>query len=195
MSATSTAGGPPRERILNAAEELFFNRGIAVTGVDDVARAAGVAIATLYKHAGSKDRLLAAVLTRRLEGWLECWDAAIERAPSAPDRVLAVFDAVDDFRAQAQPTQWCCFLSTRSERPAEVAASDEASELIARDSAVLHARLLEQVEALGVTEPESVVADLVVLYNGVLASLLRGAPDDASRRARALAQARLTSAR
>ena len=44
-----------RERILDSAERLFFGDGIGVTGVDRVAADAGVAIATLYQHVGSKE--------------------------------------------------------------------------------------------------------------------------------------------
>ena len=61
MATTQTT-----DRILDSAEALFFTDGIAVTGVDRVAESAGVAIATLYKHVGSKEGLLEAVLKRRL---------------------------------------------------------------------------------------------------------------------------------
>src|SRR4051812_445350 len=105
------------DRILDSAEALFFTDGIAVTGVDRVADSAGVAIATLYKHVGSKDGLLQAVLIRRLRSWEEHWDTAIAAAHSPTGRLLAMFDAVASFRASAAPTQWCCFLATASERP------------------------------------------------------------------------------
>ncbi|GGF50158.1 hypothetical protein GCM10011519_25180 [Marmoricola endophyticus] len=184
-----------KARILDAAESLFFNQGIAVSGMDDVARAAEVAIATLYKYGGSKDELLSAVLRRRLDLWVEHWDAARARADGPVDRGLAVFDALETFRAAAAPTQWCCFLATASERPATTAAEqDPALTLTRQDSRVLGRRLRADLEAADVPDPAAVAADLVLIYNGVLASLLRGSPEAPVRRARALAEARIRTA-
>ena len=178
-------------RILDAAERLFFNDGIAVTGIDDVARGAGVAIATLYKHGGSKEQVLADVLNRRLESWIEHWDAAVASAGDPAERVLAVFDAVTTFRADALPTQWCSFLAARSERPTADEPDDPVAALVSRDGALLRQRLRTLVDETGAASPAELVADLVLIYNGLLASLLRGDPDDAVARARRLAAARL----
>ena len=131
-----------RDRILNAAEELFFQQGISVTGVDRVAATAGVAIVTLYKHFGSKDNLLREVLARRLDNWTQHWDEAITRATTPEERLLAVFDAVETFRASANPTQWCSFLATASERPAPAAGQeDPVFELIRLDTQMITERL------------------------------------------------------
>ena len=50
---------PPRERILRAARELFYARGIRAVSVDDIAAAADTNKMTLYRHFASKDQLLA----------------------------------------------------------------------------------------------------------------------------------------
>ncbi|MEO8229413.1 MAG: helix-turn-helix domain-containing protein, partial [Chloroflexota bacterium] len=56
-----TSGGrtrvTARERLLAAASELFYERGIQATGVDAIIKAAGVAKATFYRHFPSKDDL------------------------------------------------------------------------------------------------------------------------------------------
>lgn len=176
-----------RERVLDAAETLFFSRGIAVTGVDRVADAAGVAIATLYKQAGSKDGLLAAVLERRLAEWAVHWDAAVEAAATDEDRLLALFDALVSYRAEARPTQWCCFLATASERPPDDGA-DDVQALLDRDTALLAERLRSLCEPL-TDAPDELAAQLLVVYNGALASLLRQAPADALVQARRVAAA------
>ena len=46
---------PPRERILTAARELFYRRGIHAVGVDAIAEAAGTNKMTLYRHFASKE--------------------------------------------------------------------------------------------------------------------------------------------
>lgn len=168
-----------RDRILDAAEDLFFHQGITTTGVDQVAATAGVAVVTLYKHFGSKDNLLREVLSRRLDAWTEHWDAAVAAATSPQERLLAVFDAIETFRACAGPTQWCCFLATASERPApEDGIGDPVFELIQQDTELVTERLADLARDTGCADPAAVASALLLLYNGVLSSLLRGAPAD-----------------
>lgn len=177
-----------RERILDTAERLFFGDGIAVTSVDRVAAEAGVAIATLYQHVGSKDGLLAAVLERRLAAWTAQWESSIEAAGSPRARLLALFDALAEFRRASGTTQWCSFLATASERPAG-AADDPVLRLVEEDTRVLTSRLRELAHDAGIVAPGPVVDRLLVVYNGALASLLRGSPADPLDQARAIAEA------
>jgi len=55
---------PPRERILQAASDLFYRQGIRAVGVDLIAQAAGTNKMTLYRHFESKDELVAEYLRR-----------------------------------------------------------------------------------------------------------------------------------
>lgn len=164
-----------RTQTLDAAERLLFTDGIAVTGVDAVAREAGVSVVTLYKHFGSKDGLIGAVLSRRLQAWDEVWQAEVDATDDPRGKVLAIFDAVTVFRAQAGPTQWCTFLATSSERPG---ADDVPGHLVSRDNEMLRERLQRYAEAADPGRSDEIVATVTLVYNGVLGSLLRGAPDD-----------------
>jgi AcrR family transcriptional regulator len=178
-----------QERILDAAENLFFNEGITSTGVDRVAAAAGVAIATLYKHFGSKDNLLREVLSRRLSAWTAHWDAAIAAAATPQERLLAVFDAIASFRDSTRRTQWCCFLATASERPLpEPGQDDPVFELIRQDTQLITERLAQLAREARCQDPTTVASALLLLYNGVLSSLLRGAPKDPMTHARSTAK-------
>lgn len=94
MKARQARGLVVRERLLDAAETLFYRDGIARTGVDAVLAEANVSTATLYAHFGSKDRLVAAYLLRRLDRWRRVWDDAVAAATTPEDRLLAVFDAL-----------------------------------------------------------------------------------------------------
>nr|WP_198526188.1 helix-turn-helix domain-containing protein [Cellulosimicrobium sp. MM] len=67
-----------RDRLLDAAEALFVEHGIAATGVDAVLRRAEVSPATLYAHFPGKDHLVAAYLERRHERWRAAWDAELD---------------------------------------------------------------------------------------------------------------------
>ncbi|WP_374454492.1 TetR/AcrR family transcriptional regulator [Nocardioides sp.] len=177
-----------RERILDTAERLFFADGIGVTGVDRVAAEAGVAIATLYQHVGSKDGLLAAVLDRRLAAWTTQWEASIEAATSPRARLLALFDALAEFRRTSGTTQWCAFLATASERPSGDP-DDPVELLVLADTSVLATRLRALAREAEVADVDAVVDQLLVVYNGALASLLRGSPADPVARARTIAEA------
>jgi AcrR family transcriptional regulator len=85
---------PAGERLLAAASELFYRRGIRAVGVDLVAERAGTTKKTLYDRFGSKDALVALYLRRRARRW-QAFLLPHLAAPAGPARVLAVFDALD----------------------------------------------------------------------------------------------------
>jgi AcrR family transcriptional regulator len=66
---------PQRERLLDAAEACLERYGLSKTTVEDVARAAGLSRATVYRQVGSRDALVAAVAAREAE---RCAAAAID---------------------------------------------------------------------------------------------------------------------
>ena len=86
-----------RERILDVAERLFADRGYPATPLRDITSEAGVNVASVNYHFGSKEALLAAVLERRLRPVnarrLELLDgiesAAGDGAPGAEDVIRA----------------------------------------------------------------------------------------------------------
>jgi AcrR family transcriptional regulator len=54
-----------KQRILDIADELFYNDGIRIVGVDRLISVSSVTKATFYKHYGSKERLILAYITGR----------------------------------------------------------------------------------------------------------------------------------
>ncbi|WP_328423037.1 TetR/AcrR family transcriptional regulator [Streptomyces sp. NBC_00443] len=85
-------------RILEAAERLFYERGIHAVGVDLIAAEAGVTKKTLYDRFGSKERIVVEYLAGRDERWraflAQYLDDHLDTAHATPRaRVLAVFDA------------------------------------------------------------------------------------------------------
>ena len=53
-----------KDRILEAATELFYRRGVNATGIDLIISEAGIAKATLYNNFESKEVLVAKYLER-----------------------------------------------------------------------------------------------------------------------------------
>jgi AcrR family transcriptional regulator len=87
--------GTARERLLAAAALLTYTGGIEATGVDAIARAAGVTKRTLYQHFRSKDELVAASLAMRDAPAIAALRGAVERRVARGARpVDALFRAL-----------------------------------------------------------------------------------------------------
>lgn len=158
-----------RERLLAAADELFYTRGINATGIDAIVEHAGVALATLYKQFGGKDRLAAAYLDERDRRWRADWDAAIAAATNSVQRVLAIFDALEQWWAAEGRYRGCAQVGaaveiTNPEHPANAA--------IARHKAHLRERLTELTGAAGTAQPEETAAEIMIIYEGTITALL-----------------------
>ena len=67
-----------RERVLDAAAEVFHEHGVSA-GLEDVARRAGVGVATVYRRFPSREALLEALLSDLLQVYLDEADSARAR--------------------------------------------------------------------------------------------------------------------
>jgi AcrR family transcriptional regulator len=96
---STETGASARERILDAAYELFSQRGVRGVGVNEVIERAGVATATLYRHFPSKDSLVLAFLDLREQRWTKdlIEAGAIRRGSNPEERLLAIFDVLDEW--------------------------------------------------------------------------------------------------
>ena len=76
---SGAASSDVRQRILDTASGLFYQRGVRAVGVDLVVEASGVAKASLYRHFRTKDDLIVAFLEREdAEFWAQ-WDDVAAR--------------------------------------------------------------------------------------------------------------------
>ncbi len=82
-----------RERLLAAADELFYREGVQSVGVDRIVQRAGVAKASLYNLFGSKEELVQAYLDARHATTREQTERALTRFRTPRERLLGVFDA------------------------------------------------------------------------------------------------------
>lgn len=104
MTTTSPALSPddhpddPKNRILDAAERLFYERGVGATSLRAITQAAGMNVAAIHYHFGSKESLLLAVARRRAEpinrARLEAFD---ELEAGAAGQPVPVRDLVEAF--------------------------------------------------------------------------------------------------
>lgn len=91
-----------RERIVDAAEGCFARYGVGKTTVEDIAAAAGLSRATVYRSfAGGRDEVILAVLLRDLRRFLDHLADRLGRERSVPDAIVeGVIDAVAFVRGE-----------------------------------------------------------------------------------------------
>ena len=179
----------PRDRLLQAASELFYAEGVQSVGIDRVIERAGVAKASLYSTFGSKEGLVCAYLDARHEEALARLRSAVDATEGPIERLLAVFDAQaqlfhePDFRG-------CAFTAAASEAPAG-GRIDVAAKAYRHD---IHALFSELAAAAAAPEPELLASQLQLVYDGGgLAANLDKNPDIATP-ARAAASALIAAA-
>jgi AcrR family transcriptional regulator len=174
-----------RTRLLDAMDELVFATGDTHAPVDRILERAGVSPATLYRAYGSKEALLAAALERRQREWLEVWDAAVARAGTDRERLLAVFDAQEEFQSRATGARWCAFLGTAA---GYVDPPPVLAEAVRQDSDTLRSRLRSLAEPVAGADAVWLADALTLVLSGHLAMRLRpGSPEVPAGVARAVA--------
>lgn len=78
--------------ILEAAEQVFTNKGIEKATMQDVANAANVGVATVFRFFPRKDKLIVAVATRKLETVLETYQAIVAMPITSIQKLELLFD-------------------------------------------------------------------------------------------------------
>ena len=81
-----------KERILGAATDLFFARGVIGVSMDDIAAAVPVAKMTVYKHFGTKERLVGAVMERYVREQHDIMNRKIEESPDTLSALVSILD-------------------------------------------------------------------------------------------------------
>lgn len=109
-----------KEKILDAASVLFYNHGIASTGINSITDKAQVAKMSLYNNFPAKSDLVAAYIQARHQEWLDLYAKRLAQANSPRDAILAVFVAYQDHAECAYESGFrgCGLLNAAAEFPA-----------------------------------------------------------------------------
>jgi len=179
----------PRDRLLAAASELFYERGVHTVGIDTIIERAGVAKASLYNSFGSKDGLVRAYLETRHNARRALLTAEIERHQDPRERLLAIFDVLAG--TVAQPGfRGCAFANAVAESELDSTAADVTRNV----RRWLLDTTLELTTALGVADPAALARQLTLLYDGALAQSRLDQTPAAAEAARAAANALVDAA-
>ncbi|MFE9320628.1 TetR/AcrR family transcriptional regulator [Nocardia sp. NPDC052278] len=164
QETTRRGGRGARQRILNAAAELFYNEGINATGVELISAKASVSKRTLYQHFPSKTALVEEYLRMLRQAAGNLTDPPPSDSDSNPRaRLLALFDSPD---AADAPMRGCPFHN----------AAVEAAEAMPGVQDIVHAHKRNYIDGLtelarqaDAADPQLLGSQLALLYEGAAA--------------------------
>lgn len=165
MPTTNT----PRQRLLDAATELFCRLGFHAVGVDAIVAQAGTAKTTLYKVFGSKEALVEAVLEREGRAWRDWFIGAIDAGDAtARERLERIVPLLTDWFRQER-FYGCPFINAVGEH-------DKTDDRM-RDLALAHKRVvLKRIETLlreaGAADPAGLSHQLGLVIDGAIVAAL-----------------------
>jgi AcrR family transcriptional regulator len=154
----------PRERLLDAAGELFYQDGVNI-GVDALCKAAGVSKKSMYQLFRSKDELIAESLANVGPGYQQALEPGVEDGDAPRERILAVFRNLDR-AAAGQEFQGCPFVSTAL----ELKNPEHPGSVVARHfKQRLTDFFLGELVAAGADDPEGTAVQLTMAFDGASA--------------------------
>ncbi|OLT28353.1 TetR family transcriptional regulator [Actinomadura sp. CNU-125] len=170
---------PPRERILDAAEELFRSEGIRRVTLQAIADRAETTKMAIYRHFETKDALVAEWLRIVAADYQAAFDRVEADHPGRPrEQILGLAR----FIAEGLPGishRGCPFINSIAELPDR---SHPARQVIENHKALQTRRLVAMCTEAGLPDPEQAAAEITFLLEGAQVSTQNGSIDRTSDR-------------
>ena len=186
-SDTQVLGRPRsgRERILDAAYDLFSRAGVRAVGVDTITAEADVAKMTLYRNFASKNELALAFLELREERWTVGWvqDEVTKRASTPAGRLLAIFEIFSEWFAR-DDFEGCAFVTSLLEFEDR---ADPVRQACVAHLATIRAFVRSLAADAGIEDPERFAGQWHILMKGSIVAAHEG-DRDAALKARELGE-------
>jgi AcrR family transcriptional regulator len=174
----TTERGSARERLLTAADKLFYAEGVHVVGVDRIVEQAGVTKASLYNTFGSKDELVRAYLEQHMRRRQERIARILTANDTPRERIVAIFAEVEGLLAGSQ-FRGCRFISAAAEaRP-----GDASEVMAAKYRTWLLTLFTDLAKAAGAIDAKQLGRRLLLLYDGGAVAARMDPDRDAAARA------------
>src|ERR1700730_8627194 len=177
-----------RDRLLAAADQLFYEHGVNQVGIDRVIEHAGVAKASLYDCFGSKEELIRCYLKARSERRQARIHARMAQFQAPRDKILAVFDLLEE--TVTEPNYRGCAFQRAG---AEAEAGSTIKGACDASRAWIRGEFTELARTAGARDPKHLSRQLVLLYDGAAATAHMDRDLEAPQAARALAERLLSS--
>lgn len=156
-----------KEKILETASKLFYQRGVRAVGVDLVVEEAGVAKTSLYRHFGTKDDLIAAFLAREDQDFWDTWDRVSEKHKGDPRAELDAHMEWIGERVGRPNHRGCPQINVAAEFPD---INHPARKVASAHKRELRQRLRDISERLSVDRPDELAGQLALFINGAFVS-------------------------
>lgn len=175
--ATRTYKPGARDRLIAAAERLFYAEGIRAVGVDRLCAEAEVSKRSLYQHFAGKDDVVTAMLQAKAA------EAAAHLAPgdhSPRQRILAVFEALDQ-AAESADFRGCPFVGAATELKDP---EHPATRVACEQKIALTEYFADALRSEGVADADLLALQLTLIFDGASAyGVVRGGATPATRQA------------
>ncbi|MFD5651254.1 MULTISPECIES: TetR/AcrR family transcriptional regulator [unclassified Streptomyces] len=184
MTSTAARPGrvaklPPRERILDAAEELFQSEGIRRVGVQAIAERAETTKMAIYRHFETKDALVAEWLRILAAEYQAAFDRVEAEHPGRPrEQILGLARFIAD-GLPGLSHRGCPFINSLAELPDR---SHPARRVIEEHKARQTRRLVGMCAEAGMPDAEQVAAQITFVLEGAQVSTQNGSIDRAGER-------------
>jgi AcrR family transcriptional regulator len=156
-----------KDKILQAASELFYSRGVRATGVDAIAKAANTTKMSLYKYFLSKDELVVAFLRKRDEDFTAWFVEQVDgKADNPKAKLLAIFDVISEWM-DIPEFRGCAFINAAAEFPLE---GNPVHQVSAEFYDKFRSYIAYLARQYGSTQPESLAVQLSLLIEGAIVS-------------------------
>jgi AcrR family transcriptional regulator len=192
MNATKPSSVPratARERLLAAADELFYENSINTVGIDRIIEHAGVAKASLYDCFGSKDELIRAYLEARSLARQTRINEWIARYDTSQKKMLGVFELLGELSSRPG-YKGCAFMRAR----ADDSASDKVKVASNQSRAFMLGLFASLAREANAADPEKLAPQLLLLYDGASVAAHLDGNHNAASLAREVAAQLLASA-
>ena len=177
-----------RDRVVDAADRLFYLRGIQAVSMDELREAAGIPLKRIYAEFPSKEAIVEAVLRHRTQVWSDGVQDAAARAHDSRGKLLAVYDflarwfTMSDFRG-------CVFINSFGELGAT---SPSIARIVREQKASFQSYVAELVAEAGA--PSYLAPQLALLAEGAQTTAAISGDASAATHARAAAETLIDAA-
>ncbi len=156
-----------REKIIRAAQELFFDHGFHAVGIDQIIARVGCTKSTFYNHFESKEALILDVLKLQDDSWpVALRRRLFERAGDRPrNQLMALFDVLDEV-FETKGYNGCLFIRAASEFPMP---HHPVHPVVKRHVVAVRVAIRELAGYAGARDPETLSNELLVLVIGAYA--------------------------
>jgi AcrR family transcriptional regulator len=167
-----------RERIIEAAAELFYTQGIRAVSADKIIAKVGITKVTFYRHFPAKDNLVVAYLERRAQWEREAVGGAREVAAGNPAEGFRLIAEGIGAESCSPGFRGCPFINAA----AEYADADHpVRKVVDSHRRWFRGAFQEMLEELGVADAAGAADQLVMLRDGAMVSGYLGDPQTVAR--------------